>query len=183
MAIWQNSTLWNYLYPSIRQNSSIRNYLYPAIQQILLFGIICIPLSGKFYYPCIPKQNSEWYHLCADYTHHRNAEHLCILCAFIHLLKNTSIRAFEKSMRQLQVWLHGNRSKTMTWDAQRLITHGTQAVNERSLWEQTGLLGPKHHKKTASSKANSYICWKTALGRSNLGGVMNDIEQTKIKYI
>ena len=25
-------------------------YLYPAIQQVLLFKIICIKLSGKFYY-------------------------------------------------------------------------------------------------------------------------------------
>ena len=31
----------------------MRNYLYSAIRQIILSGIICIRLSGKFYYPCI----------------------------------------------------------------------------------------------------------------------------------
>ena len=34
---------------------TIQNYLYPTIRQILLSEIICIRLSGKFYFPCIPR--------------------------------------------------------------------------------------------------------------------------------
>ena len=33
-------------------------YLYLAIRQILLSGIICIRLSDKFYYPCIPSEQN-----------------------------------------------------------------------------------------------------------------------------
>ena len=43
-----------YLYPAIR---SILLSRIIAIRQILLSGIICIWLSGRFYYPCIPTRD------------------------------------------------------------------------------------------------------------------------------
>ena len=36
-------------------------YLYPAIRQILLSGIICIRLSGKFYYPELSVSGKIYY--------------------------------------------------------------------------------------------------------------------------
>ena len=77
-----NNYLCLYLYPAT---------MYMAIQQILQSGIICIRLSGKIYYPCIPNEKD------------RSAQCILDLCCQCTCTARETVRSVTTTSGRLQI--------------------------------------------------------------------------------